>query len=414
MRLRNIFRNSLGTAALSLFLVLFTGCNKTPLDSASVSIRNKFVDTKAGSQFLTINASGDWTVTLDTGDGSQEVDWVWFSAWDNPEGTITVTREEAAGKPVVVYYAANLSDKQRSCTIRLTCGAAVSSCELTQDRSARHEETPDKIKSDPVPMWLELPATREGDGRYFISHEMKLGATYFRNYSYYLDVKDIEAYWVAYPLNRWTIGSGSRTNAWGVLDPRVPRENQAVLFGGFGGGYDRGHQCPSADRYTPGANEATFYGTNMTPQMSNFNQNIWASLEGSVRTWAGQMDTLYVVTGCDTRGATGSRYDSDGKSITIPTAYFKVLLGYKKSGSIGVAGGSGSYAGRYTGIAFYLKHKSYGVSSSEIRNNLNDSCMSIDELEELLGDDFFPNLVGILGEEKAAQVEHARDSFWKL
>ena len=87
-------------------------------------------------------------------------------------------------------------------------------------------------------------------------------------------------------------------------DPLVPRDEQPTLFHGYDGGYDRGHQLPSADRYTD--NPSTFYFTNMTPQLGSLNQKIWANFEVQVRAWARACDTLYVVTGCVLEGSRAS------------------------------------------------------------------------------------------------------------
>ena len=202
---------------------------------------------------------------------------------------------------------------------------------------------------------------------------------------------------MAYPLCKWNIGTGSRTNAWG-LDPKLPRNKQPVLFKGFSSGnagwMARGHQLPSADRLTKGCNEMTFYGTNMTPQIQDhFNGDIWANLEGKVRSWANKSDTLYVVTGCVTEGSTKYCYDNDGKKVTIPTAYYKAVLRYMRSSTtLGFQG--------YMGCAIWLDHKEY--SSSSISSSYS---MSIDELEEKLGIDLFANLPARIGESDAAKVE---------
>lgn len=395
--------------------VILVSCEGTKEEPVSIALKKNNVEAAEGKQFLTINAGGDWTVTIDTGDHSGDVDWAWFTGWDSDEEFITITKEQAAGKPVSIYYAANRSKDERSCRIILTSGSRAASCVLTQQRSAEEVVTPGTLVSDPVPMWLELPATAEGDGRYFITHEMKLGSEYFRNYSLYMSEKDIVAHWVAYPLNAWTISTGTgRTNEWG-LDPKIPRKNQPVIFGVFENSrtYARGHQCPSADRYAKGANEQTFYGSNMTPQMHSLNSYAWAVVEGAVRSKCRQFDTLYVVTGCYTGKSLGKCRDNDGKQITIPGGYYKALLGFKRSSKpagTAVGGGSGRYSGYYIGTAYYFEHREYDTSNSTI----NSCRMSIDELEKKVGEDFFPNLVSILGADKAAEVEAADDSYWNL
>ena len=91
-------------------------------------------------------------------------------------------------------------------------------------------------------------------GRY--ENESRSGT---RNWSFYWDYDEHLAIWVAYPHNRNLIGSGSRSNAWG-LDPLLPGSLQPqVATGSYGGGWTRGHQIPSADRLTYAANVSTFF-----------------------------------------------------------------------------------------------------------------------------------------------------------
>ena len=223
------------------------------------------------------------------------------------------------------------------------------------------------------------------------------------------------AHWVAYPLNRGLIGAGSgRTDAWG-LDPNLPQGQQPVLYGSWGVGWlDRGHQIPSADRLRDGDNQQTFYGTNMTPQIGkNFNQGIWAKLEGKVRSWSDKYDTLYVVTGCvvkqnSTQGkynqVGGYVFDNDRKRVAVPTAYYKAVLGYKESSSTYGYGG-------YCGAAIYYDHEDIydtGIYASDL--------ISIRELEEKLGYKLFVNLSKKISEEQVEKVktqDPSKVAVWK-
>lgn len=270
--------------------------------------------------------------------------------------------------------------------------------------NASNEVTPATFKSDALTKWMELPALSVEDGMYYVRHDMTLsGGMKLRNYSFYYDVNNKIAHWVAYPLNKTFRGSGSRTDAWDY-DPKVPKEYQAVLFSGFkddknaSGVYDRGHQLPSADRYTD--NKSTFYFTNMTAQLGSLNQNSWDKLEQKVRNWSDSFDTLYVVTGADIRNSDKIAYDNTGASVPVPVGYFKALLGYKKFGNFGVGG-------EYTAIGFYYEHKAYPNDISDVINQ----AMTIDELEEKMGMDFFVNLPA--KSDKAADIEATRDAWWK-
>ena len=368
----------------------------TVVSENSLTLTNNPVGYAAGTQFLVVSAKAEWTLTLDCG---QDVE---------PWANVSTDAGRPGTRKVVMAWEANDGEESRTCTITLAVGADKKSLAFTQGgKSSVNPRPVEGLNPDPVPAWLELPATNDPD-LYFFTHDMQHGGTTKRNYSFYLDPQACLAIWVAYPLNNSLAGSGSRSNAW-ALDPKVPRKYQSVLSSGFSRSainndkVDRGHQLPSADRLTRGANEMTFYGTNMTPQKGELNQKAWATLEGKVRTWANQFDTLYVVTGCDIRGSYDYAYDNDGKDIPVPVGYFKALLGFKKGGTVG----NTAKQGGYTAIGFFFNHEYY--SDSEIMGQ----SMTIDELEEVMGIDFFPNLEAKLGADLYNKVESTGDSWWK-
>ena len=360
----------------------------------ALTLANPVVAAKEGSQYLTVEAKDNWTLSVEYSELTSEE--------DIPEEWVSLSAKEgkAGSKKVVLGWTRNYDEDQRSCKIVLSVGRDDVVLEFTQ-RGVKQNNPVAGLHSDPVPGWLELPAT-DDPNLYFFTHDMQHGGVTKRNYSFYLDPQACLAVWVAYPLNNSLAGSGSRTDKW-ALDPKVPREFQPVIFSGFKGGYDRGHQLPSADRLTSGANEQTFYGTNMTPQKGELNQKAWASLEGKVRTWSNQFDTLYVVTGCDLNGYSDYAYDNDGKAIPVPVGYFKALLGFKKSGTIG----NSTKQGGYTAIAFYFNHEYY--ADSEIMGQ----SMTIDDLEDQMGIDFFPNLEARVGKDLYTKIESTPDSWWK-
>lgn len=363
-----------------------------------LEVPNAGLGKAAGSQFAYVSANADWEITVDYQGDAQG--WISLSPSSG-------TSCEAQG--ILFKWDANTAEDLRTARLVLICDGAEAAVTVNQAGTSGNTGggSGSEIKSDPVPGWLELPAT-DDENLYFITHEMTVGAYSGRSYSIYYDADNLISRWVAYPLNKGLISSGSRTNAWG-LDPKIPADKQPVLFSGFrnasdGRRYDRGHQLPSADRLQKEANEATFYGTNMTPQLSELNQNCWASLESAVRSWSYSFDTLYVVTGADVRGARDYCTDNYGKKVTIPTGYYKVLLGYKKGGQFAGMASTGGY----TGIAFYFDHKSY----TDSRETIMGQAMSIDELEDDLEIDFFVNLPDKIGAVFAAKVESTVDSWW--
>jgi endonuclease G len=149
------------------------------------------------------------------------------------------------------------------------------------------------------------------------------------------------------------------------------------------------------------ANEQTFYGTNIAPQLNGHNTSIWKALEDKARSIASAADTLYVVTGCIVEGATEYSTDTSGKKITIPVAFYKAWLRYKADGG----------NDKWIAAGFYTEHKKY------TNNDLSAVAMSIDELEQKTGFDFFVNLKDEIGAEAAAAVEAqdpTKNAVWGL
>lgn len=265
--------------------------------------------------------------------------------------------------------------------------------------SGQHEDTVipnvDPKKTD----WMELPAM-DNDAYGYYSHSFSMKDKVYRNYSFAWSQKDLVSVWMAYPLCKtYTDKVVDRTDAWNY-DPILGPELSCAPFSGYAGDYARGHQVPSADRLCcREANEQTFYGTNIIPQLNEHNEGIWSNLENRIREIANASDTTYVVTGCVVDGSKEITTDSDGKNITVPVAYFKAVLRYKKGD-----------ANVWTGAGFYTEHKNYLHNSA----NLKAVSMSIDELEEMTGHDFFVNLAGKIGSDEAAAVEAQQPGEYKV
>lgn len=368
----------------------------------TVEVKTAVVEAGGYSQFIYVKASSSWRITITSVDGGEPVDWI-----------IADPSSGSGDMDVTLKVEENKSEKERSAVITVENSAGKASKTISQKAKGsevKPDPTPSGGNLSPKTGWMELPAIPEGMDAF--THSMTVGSVSTRNYSFLWDYSNLVAPWVAYPLCKWNIGNNiKRTNAWG-LDPLLSEGKQPVLFRGFSEGnngwYARGHQIPSADRLTSyESNSMTFYGTNMTPQIQDgFNGDIWATLEGKVRSWANSSDTLYVVTGCVIDYPEGQtvKYalDNYGKKVTVPTAYYKVVLRYMKSSTIGYSG--------YSACAVWLDHKVY--SSSSINSSYS---MSVDDLEKKTGIDFFVNLPAKVGEETAAKIEAedpAKVSWW--
>ncbi len=164
-------------------------------------------------------------------------------------------------------------------------------------------------------------------------------------------------------------------------DPYIPEQYRTELSDYSGSGYNRGHICASADRLcNADVNGQTFYLSNMHPQIGKFNSGVWSNMENQVRKWNTNnfRDTLWVCKG----GTIGNVY-LDGKEQTgvidnprvrmpVPKYFFMALVA-KKNGS-------------YKGMAFWAEHK------ANTDKDLKKYFISIDQLEDRTGIDFFCNL----------------------
>ena len=371
-------------AVAACCLLLLSSCEKPVGEALSVEFRFKkeTVSSKAGQVFVSVKCSGTWTLSLTSDAGA--VDWA----------TLSKTSGTGDMNNVIMTYQANAGETNRTLKVVLDNGTEWVGAVLTQTCPAE-----DKSKSG----WMELPAM-DNDALDYYSHSFSMNGKTYRNYTFGWSQKDYTAVWVAYPLcEMYTNGDVGRSEDWN-FDPLLGALWSPAPFSGYAGSYDRGHQIPSADRQCCyEANEQTYYGTNIVPQIKGHNTEIWANLENKVRTIANKSDTTYVVTGvmiADPNGyttdSTKDKYDnirptSQLKTLPVPSHFFKAILRYNKSSTLG----------QWNAIAFYLEHKDYGKNAEVGKQH----SMSIDELEEITGIDFFVNLPAKIGEGAAAQLE---------
>ena len=379
-------------AALSFLSCEVIGLDSDKKTTVELSVREQNVSSSRGSQYISVRCNGAWTLSL----VSDEGDVVW--------ARLSATQGDGDKSDIVFSYDKNDTEHARELRIVLSSRTKWTDCTFIQN-SAVPEVVPDPGHPSAGSMdlskftWMELPASDNPDLGYY-THSFSMNGKKYRNYSFGWSQKDRIALWVAYPLSRvYMSGYDGRTDAW-ALDPLLGSLSSAP-FGGYAGNYARGHQLASEDRQCCyEANAQTFYGTNIVPQIQdNFNGGIWATLEGRVREFARSADTLYVVTGVVVSSSSKKETDSYGNSVTVPDAFFKALLKYSKSSTLGA----------WNAAAFYYKHTTYsgGVQKSH--------SMSIDELEEMTGIDFFANLPAKIGEAGAANVEKqdpANSSMW--
>lgn len=228
---------------------------------------------------------------------------------------------------------------------------------------------------------VELPTLRNGANDIFITHSTTFNGQKVTSFSMEYDKSKKHPRWIAFRFDNQTKQQNvSRSDEPFDADPSVGSEYQRVQADFGRKGYDRGHLCASADRlYSREVNEQTFYYTNMSPQRNAFNTGVWLALEGQVQSWGRSCtasDTLYVV-----KGGTIDKEDQikeyigGDRSKPVPKYYYMALL-FKKGDS-------------FKAIAFWMEHTDSKPSKTI---KLADYVLSIDELEEKTGLDFFPNL----------------------
>lgn len=135
-------------------------------------------------------------------------------------------------------------------------------------------------------------------------------------------------------------------------------------------GYDRGHMCPSGEqKWSHEAMNDCFVMANICPQVHDLNNGAWKTLETKERQWAARDSALMIVAGPIYEKSDKERIGKSG--VRVPSAFFKVLLA--------------PYVTEPRGIAFVYPNM-------KVVGNMQDYAMSIDELEKILGYDFFPAL----------------------
>jgi len=158
-------------------------------------------------------------------------------------------------------------------------------------------------------------------------------ANYLYDHTYYIDSYNRDAgvpNWTSWYVGATTLGSTARQDDFRA-DTNLPSGWFEVGASDYSGtGFDRGHNCPSADRtLTVAANQATFLMDNMIPQAPNNNQHTWANFEDYGRSLVTAGNEVYVIMGTYGTGGTGSgsTYTTiDGGHVRVPAHIWKIYV----------------------------------------------------------------------------------------
>ncbi|EHQ26751.1 DNA/RNA non-specific endonuclease [Mucilaginibacter paludis] len=139
-----------------------------------------------------------------------------------------------------------------------------------------------------------------------------------------------EPNWTCWYVGSTSLGSTARQDDFRA-DTNLPSGWYQVGASSYSGsGFDRGHNCPSADRTsTVAANQATFLMDNMVPQAPNNNQQTWGNLEDYGRSLVNAGNEIYVIMGSYGTGGTGSSGSAntvDGGHVNVPAHIWKVIV----------------------------------------------------------------------------------------
>lgn len=191
-------------------------------------------------------------------------------------------------------------------------------------------------------------------------------------YSFRYDTAWRQARWVAHTLTAAEVAvKGTDRSDRFRSDPQIiNRGFPAATDSDYKkSGYDRGHLLPSADRDDSATeNDATFLLSNISPQRPALNRGVWKNLEEFVRQVAAKYDSVWVVT-----GSQGDLSDRIGKNrVVVPDYYYKTLLIKVK--------------GVYYAVAFYIPNQ------DKLQKDYGNYALSVDELEQILGMDFYKGL----------------------
>lgn len=308
-----------------------------------------------------------------------KADGTWQAS--SSETWCTLSRTSGNGNGSISGYMKANTGAERSVIITITAGKE--EAKFTLKQLAGNGSNPDP---DPGPNpsgyagRIEIPKLKGGNMNLFYTHTSTYNGKEFITYSAEYDCTKKHTRWVAFTFDNVSNQKNTnRSDKWGN-DPKIPTAYQTYASD-YSSPYNKGHLVASADRYiTREANVQTFYYSNMSPQIASFNGGIWNQMEEKVRSWAKSLsanDTVYVVKGGRIDGtiADGTLIEYTGNQVAVPQNYFMAVLSLK-----------GGASPQYKAIAFYINQKTY--SSSSISNYV----ISIDELEQKTGLDFFHNL----------------------
>lgn len=260
-------------------------------------------------------------------------------------------------------------DRIRQFTEEITDKVSDKVREFTSPEDAEKQSSSDqKIEA------LEIPMSPASLSEELIPH---LGYTLSYNYRHRIPN------WVAWELTRHEVG-GTVPRASGFKPDPLVKGTQADDADYRNSGWDRGHMAPAADmKWSSQAMRESFYLSNVCPQNQNLNRGDWKDLEELEREVAQRYGNVWIVCGPIIGEARNGRIGSS--RATVPDAFYKVM--------------PICHNGRYESIGFIFKNEAGS-------HKLSYYTRTVDQIEEITGLDFFPQLPDSIEAEVESRKDH--------
>lgn len=209
---------------------------------------------------------------------------------------------------------------------------------------------------------------------YFPISTKSLEVVHHKAYALGYDEEHEQSAWTFHILTKAsTIGQASRRGINFIPDAKVSTSS-ALATDFTRTGYDRGHLVPSGDfKCCQDLMEDTFWVSNLIPQNPDCNRNIWNNLEQQTRNWARKKNRIYVFTGPVLKP--GLKKIGQYNRISVPEQIYKIIFFLDETNI------ENSQV-----KAFMMPNK------ADLGFNFNLFRVSVDEIEQASGLDFFASL----------------------
>lgn len=165
-----------------------------------------------------------------------------------------------------------------------------------------------------------------------------------------------------------TEGENTRQNVQFQEDTRIA--GCATLADYRNSGFDRGHMAPAADmKWSEKAMADCHYLTNICPQHNRLNAGAWSTVEKNARKWALRHGPLVIVCGPVLSDRLSRTIGTT--PVPVPERFFKVIIA--------------PFAKEPMGIGFIMPN-------GYVEGGAQATVVSIDQVEEITGFDFFSEL----------------------